>query len=498
MTGMTGMAEGLGGGRAGLGELLRCAGLELVGEQRRENVLPPRVAWRPMVAGSTEPTVAVSEDRADQVDELNAQWYRLAVEHGILDERGEGDFLIHVPGNGGEPGAGEWTRVRLASEEWDLAGVLGERAGRPEFVTLSLDGEVLLGATAEEYETWLILVEGISARQQAAAEAAVRESPGERGAARFHFWRPLPTAVVEAGLTHPSRKVRHPLVEVQPNITVEQWERILLDESATAQDRWLCSSIAADRGVALTEATYARLCSDPDSEVRAEAARLHGVPARLLETLCSDPEASVRAEACGRGWPRLAEPVRRKLLTDTAAGPRIQALLMHHREHPLSRAVFDGQELGTVAAETCRLEHDLAAHLAVHEDPSMRRALARNPHLLPALVGMLSADADAQVRAEAAVSPVFTEERRATIPLELDPRIQRRALGWVTALHGDFAAVRRLARSPQPAIRRSVARAQHLTGRTVQPGPRRGGASPGCGGPTAHGCRGGTAARRPG
>ncbi|MFF0739388.1 HEAT repeat domain-containing protein [Streptomyces sp. NPDC004111] len=499
---MTGITEGSGRGRAALEEVLQRAGLEVVGEWRTENVVPPWVAWRPMAAASTEPTVAVPESRPDQVEELNAQWYRLAVEHGILGEGGAGVFLINVPGSWNGPGAGEWTRVRLASAGWDLAGVLGERAGRPEFVTLSLDGEVLLGATAEEYETWLVLVDGIPARQEAAAVAAAKESPEEQEAAwealfrgpkpiqrlrdawarglafnsavpvhvlteltgltTHHFWRPLPAPVVDAMLAHPDRKVRYAFAEVQPNITAEHWERLILGEGVTAQERWISTFIAADRGMALTEAAYESLCADPDDKVRAEAVRLRGLPGSLLAVLCGDPVPGVRAQACRRAWSDLTEPERRKLLADAAAEPRRQALLMHHREHPLSRVVFDAQDLGVTAVETCRLEGDFAAQLATHQDPELRRALARNPYLSADLVGLLAVDADAEVRGEVAVRPGLTEEQRAAVRIEFDPGIQRHALEWVTALHDDVDAMRRLAGSSHPLIRRSVARARHL------------------------------------
>ncbi|KJY42726.1 hypothetical protein VR41_06605 [Streptomyces sp. NRRL B-1568] len=65
--------------------------------------------------------------------------------------------------------------------------MLGERPGQPEFVTLSMDGEALLGATTEEYEVWLIAVDHIRERQEAAAKAVAQESPQEQAAA----WAPL-------------------------------------------------------------------------------------------------------------------------------------------------------------------------------------------------------------------------------------------------------------------------------------------------------------------
>jgi hypothetical protein len=74
------------------------------------------------------------------------------------------------------------TRVRLAAK-WDLAGVLGERPGQPEFITLSTDGDALLAATTEDDQAWLIAVDHIRQRQETAAQAAAKESPQEREAA---------------------------------------------------------------------------------------------------------------------------------------------------------------------------------------------------------------------------------------------------------------------------------------------------------------------------
>ncbi|ORT55605.1 hypothetical protein [Streptomyces sp. CB03238] len=66
------------GGRDGLAELPQRAGLDIAGDRRPEEVLPPRAAWRPVVAGGARPTVVVRRDAADPVAELNAQWHRLA------------------------------------------------------------------------------------------------------------------------------------------------------------------------------------------------------------------------------------------------------------------------------------------------------------------------------------------------------------------------------------------------------------------------------------
>ncbi|MEV7684179.1 hypothetical protein AB0O64_37460 [Streptomyces sp. NPDC088341] len=85
------------GGKDKLIELSQRARLEVVGDWRIEEVLPPRAAWRPVVSGGAKPTVAVRDDLPDLIAELNAQWHRLAADNGIIGE--DGVFLIDVAGH---------------------------------------------------------------------------------------------------------------------------------------------------------------------------------------------------------------------------------------------------------------------------------------------------------------------------------------------------------------------------------------------------------------
>ncbi|MFD7341745.1 PE-PGRS family protein [Streptomyces violascens] len=487
------------GGKDRLVELLQRAGLEMAGDGRTEEVLPPSAAWRPVIAGNAEPTVAVRGDRPDLVAEINAQWHRLAAASGVIGE--DGGFLIDVAGYGMGCPPGRWTRVRLTSE-WDFAGVLGERPERPEFVTLSTDGNTLLGATSEEYEVWLIAVDHVKERHEAAAQQAAREMTPEENAAawasllgglrpserlremwahglalnpatpddlradllgRSHFlmWRSLPTAVVEAAMVHPDWKLRQLLAEVQPNITAEQWTRLILGEQES-RHRWMLTLLAADRHAELTDTAYERLATDPSAHVRQETARLRGLPVRMLTALVADVDPSVRASACRRAWPHLDSPARLTLLGDPYGKVRIEALLHYHQDHPMPLSVFDAEELKDRAVQTCRLERGLAEHLARHIDPAQRRALAGNPHLDPDLVLLLAQDPDKSVRFEVSKRPDLTEEQRADISIDFDPRIHYYPLDWVMELHDDHDAMRALAVSSHPLVRRSVARARHL------------------------------------
>ncbi|MFE4309467.1 PE-PGRS family protein [Streptomyces sp. NPDC056891] len=488
------------GGREKLVERLRQAGLDIVEGSRVEGVVRPWAAWRPVVSANTTPTVAVRMDAPEPVAELNGQWYRLAVELGIIGA--DGSFLIHVAGSVSGDTSQRWTRVRL-TERWDLAGVLGERPGRPEFVTLSTDGDALIGATTEEYDVWLVALDRLKERQEAEARAAATETAEARAAAWERLfrgpmssqrlreewahglarnpavsedlragllgftphllWRALPASVVEAAMVHPEWQVRALLAEVQPNITTEQWARLILGEQ-DARRRWVLTLLAADRRAELTGTAYARLAADPSAQTRHEAARLTGLPAHLLAVLARDVDPSVRASACrGTAWSQLDSTIRLALLDDPDGKVRVEARLRHHQEHPLSRSAYDSEGLGrSDASRTCRLERDLAEHLAHHGDPGRRSDLAGNPWLDSDLVAVLALDPDEGVRFAVSTRPDLTEEQRAGIAVDFDPSTRSSALDWVRAPHDDPDAMRRLAASSHPLVRRSVARAGHL------------------------------------
>ncbi|WP_328751353.1 PE-PGRS family protein [Streptomyces sp. NBC_00285] len=482
------------GGREELVELLGRAGLEVVGDWRTEEVLPPPIAWRHVIARDTAPTVTVAGDRPDLIAELNAEWHRLASDAGILD--GDGVFLIDFP-DSRSPG---WARVRL-TDGWDLAGVLGARSGQPEFVTLSLDGDAMVGATTEEYAVRLVALDRIKARQEEAARAAGAETPQERAAAwaslfegpqppvelleswanglslnpatprelrpglvglsSYAIYGALPTETVDALLAHPDWNLRMRAVEQQPNITPEQWSRVILGEQDERQ-RWILAMVAADRRAELPEDTCRALAADPSARVRSEIARLTCLPADLSVALAADPDGGVRYAACTESWPYLDQPARQALLTDSHGIARTRALLLHHREHPMPLSVFETLDAKREALETCLLEHDLAEQVARHGESAERLSLAGNPRLAPDLIALLAEDPDDHVRFTVSKRADLTEEQRAAVRYDFDPDIHYFPLDWVVALHDDQAAMRRLAASSHPLVRRNVARARHL------------------------------------
>ncbi|MEU0073701.1 PE-PGRS family protein [Streptomyces sp. NPDC006332] len=488
----------MGRGRDETFDLLRRAGLEIAGAWRTEEVPPPSLAFRRVIGFETEPTATVRTDRPDLVDAVNREWHRLATDAGVLD--GDGVFLIGVAGTCSCGTPGTWTRVRLTAD-WDLAGVLGERPGQPEFVTLSLDGDALVAATVEEYDVWLVAEDRIKERQEAAARAAARETPQERAAAwasllegpgptqklldawalglsrnsvtpdelrvrllhRSHYamYSPMPTAVVDAVLADPDWKRRQFAAECQPNINPDQWARLILGERDERR-RWILVMLAAERWAELTQDTYQKLATDPSARVRAETARLKGLAPSLARDLAADPDGEVRAAVCEPAWPHLDAPAREALLTDPHDTVRARALLLHHQLHPMPRSVYEAQNLKTDVLQRCRLARELAAHLARHGEPAERRSLANNPRLDPDLVELLAADPDAEVRYAVSIRADLTEEQRARIPIDFAPHARAHTLAWVKELHHDDDAMRRLAASSHPLVRRSVARARHL------------------------------------
>ncbi|MEV3854874.1 PE-PGRS family protein [Streptomyces sp. NPDC050095] len=456
---------------------------------------PTWAALRPIAAWDAAPTSAVRLDAADPCADTDAEWLRLATAHGLFGE--DGGFLVTL-------GHGDWFRVRLG-QEWRLAEVLRDRPRSPEFMTLSPDGKTLIGVTTEEYEIWLIVVDDLPAYQEQRALGLAREESGaereaawdglfgrlriapqtrERWAAGLlsnpalpddlqldlvvrtrRFYGPqLSADLIDQLLAHPDWKVRGALVDAgTQRLTPDQWSRLVLAEE-NDHHRWVLVTIAVEYGATFTSAAYERLAADPVPRVRAEAASLTGLPTAVARALLSDTEARVRQSACAAAWPDLDAGERHALLTDPAPGVRAAARRLHHREHPVPLAVFDSGDLGDAVrvVTDSALEPALADRLSRHPDTALRRALAGNPQLSPDLIAVLAEDPDASVRGTIALRPDLTEAQRATVAHDFDPSIHYHSLPWVRALHDDPEAMRRLAASPHPLIRRSVARARRL------------------------------------
>ncbi|MFG3043845.1 PE-PGRS family protein [Streptomyces sp. NPDC048241] len=483
-----------------LHELLRRAGLEVVGAGQVPDARPPMAAWRPVIAASTEPTLAVRDDHADLVTELNRQWHRLAVEQGVFG--GDGEFLISVANQGRVC----WTRVRLG-EQWDLAGHLGSREGQPEFVTMSPDGESVLGVTCEEYEVWFVAVAPFTDWLEALARERAVEGPGQResgwdlvlrrktsparlrGAWREGLaanpaapaavlcrlldigpedrfpsrlkYRELPEEMVAAWVAHPEWRVRRELAE-RP-LTPEQSAALFRDPDP--RHRWGLLASVVYQHPAFTEATFAQLATDPSPEVRAELVVHRDLPLPHLTALATDPDPGVRKAAVPRAWTHLTPAARTALLADPDAGVRAEAVLVHHGSAPLRAADFaalPGEAHQARAARTCVLARELAEELVHGTEAALRGAAARNPHLDADLVALLGQDPEPGVRWWVYVRPELTEAERFGVDVEFDPKNHFRPLDWVLDQQDDAAAMRRCATSAHLVLRRSAACAANL------------------------------------
>ncbi|MCW8375909.1 hypothetical protein [Streptomyces justiciae] len=459
--------------RENLHELLTRAGLTVVEETRPGSLFPPEAGWR-IARGVAAPDGTAREA-------LDAAWWRRL--------RGaDGEFLVAVLGHRIGGNDAWWTRVRHTG-----SGV-PELTGDPGFVALSLDGQVLIAVLPGADGTRVTALDRLPERLEEAAEAAASETEAERA----EVWAAVPgrpawplhwaegigsnpaatdellirlldvetgflhgcdrPAVLDAAVAHPDPQVRsRPADTFRPKLTSEQWVRLVRAEPSP-DGRVFWAERARVWGAELPEDLYDDLLAGPS---RAQAAELPDLPARHLPDLATDTDARVRRAACAR-WQELAAPLRERLLTDTDHAVRTAALLAHHTDVPLSREVLAALPDPRQALERCRLEPELEAELVKNGDTEVRQALAANPALSALGVAALAQDSRDDIRSTVAVRPDLTEEQRAAVRHDFDPTSMSYTLAWVEDLHGDAEAMRRLAASSHPLVRRSVARARRL------------------------------------
>ncbi|MEU9165099.1 PE-PGRS family protein [Streptomyces sp. NPDC048424] len=279
----------------------------------------------------------------------------------------------------------------------------------------------------------------------------------------YLLWRrDLPEAVLDAAVDHPEWSVRARLAEtrVQLGMSAERWSRLLLREEA-GRRRYALLTIAAAAGARLTDEAYAVLAKDPSGAVREALLELPAVPPALAVALTADPVPAVRSAACPAAWPHLGPDARAGLSADPVERVRLAVVAARHEEEPITEADFEAVN-ATHDIAGLRLDRDLAARLRADADPAVRRRLAGNPYLDPDLVELLAADPQDDVRLAVSLRPELTEEQRAAVNVDIDPRRMRHAIPWVVALHEDEEAMRRLAASGHVLLRSSVATARRL------------------------------------
>ncbi|MDK9496044.1 hypothetical protein QEZ40_000382 [Streptomyces katrae] len=454
-------------------------GLTVVEDVRPGSLFPPEAAWR-IARGTAAPAGAVREA-------LDAAWWRR-----LANE--DGEFLVAVLGHRIGGNDSWWTRVRSAGD------AVPRLTGGPGFAALSLDGQLLLAEVPGADGPRVTALDRLPERLEEAAAAAGRETEAERA----EVWAAVPgrpawplhwadrigsnpaapdellirlldvedgflhgcdrPAVLDAAVTHPDPRVRStPAETFRPKLTSDQWVRLVRAEPSAAR-RVLYAERARVWGAELPDDLYAELLAGP---ARASAAELPGLPAHCLPSLAADADPRVRAAACAR-WEELAAPQRDRLLADTDDLVRTEALLAHHTGVPMPREVYAALPDPRRALEQSRLEPGLEADLVRDGTAQERRTLAANPWLGPLGVAVLAEDPDEDVRSAVALRPDLDEEQRAAVRHAFDPALMSYTLPWVERLHGDTDAMRRLAASSHPLVRRSVARARHLPPDVVQ------------------------------
>jgi hypothetical protein len=132
---------------------LLAAGLVSIGSVQSVGGIDSSQAWLLIVRGDVTPTVVVDDDREDNLEEIDRQWWRLAEAHRIVGE--DGSFLVSVSGEGASL---PWAVVR-GTRDARLAATLTTYPDEPEFVTMARDGHAVLGVTSEEDCTWLVYVD---------------------------------------------------------------------------------------------------------------------------------------------------------------------------------------------------------------------------------------------------------------------------------------------------------------------------------------------------
>ncbi|MBO4206121.1 hypothetical protein [Micromonospora echinofusca] len=144
---------------------LAAAGLIFLGLVSPERpLIPPALATLapgyPPKSG-TWPRLVVDSDIPDFVTRANNGWLDLCQAGGLFgDDR---EFLVAIEAHEGESDWW-WAHVRLA-ESWDVMGAgsaaaLGSGFGAPEFVMLSLDGDIIAFGMSGNSSIGVVLVDG--------------------------------------------------------------------------------------------------------------------------------------------------------------------------------------------------------------------------------------------------------------------------------------------------------------------------------------------------
>ncbi|WP_149030471.1 PE-PGRS family protein [Kitasatospora sp. MBT66] len=282
---------------------------------------------------------------------------------------------------------------------------------------------------------------------------------------------PLPEALVDAWIAHPSARVRARAAE-RTDLTGAQRQRLLRDASTGVR---LLVLHSGGPDLALDAADVDRLVADPSVTVREEIACRRDLSEEHLTALLGDASGAVRARVVGRAWPHLDAAARAALPADRHSGVRAEAVLARYAVEPLGVEEFGALTVGLEEGDrlrivgTCLLTGELAVTLT-RAEPAVRRALAANPRLDADLVAVLAQDGEQAVRFEVSLRPELDEAERAgiVVGLDLDPSGWYAPPSWVSERRRDAAEMRRCAASTHPVLRRSVAQVRELPSDVVE------------------------------
>lgn len=486
-------------------EALAEAGFVLVERPVPGDVISPVAAARLVASADLAASAAIPYDAPGSAEAVNAAWHNLAHRTGIIGR--ERDFLVSV--QLADSPTSEWLRARCDGTA-DLTS-LGPLHGRPELITLSLDGEHLLAATCEEHDVWLVAIDepaqhptarrfdgqrptaadskryheglrrlrslgpvrrahlhGLAANPSTSTDILLRvlKFPADLKLWDFLLYRELTDDLIAAALAHPDRRVRNSVVE-NANLTPAQRLTFLVDPDERV--RLVGAVLAADHRLEVPETILLALSAETHLRIRQEAAHLPTNSSKIATLRAHDPSPHIRRIAADRDWRLLTDSERAGLLGDEDPAVRGAARLADLDGAPVDSGVFTilSEAQQRQVATTVPLAQDLVDLLA--SGTSRHRAwLAANPHTPLRLLLELASDEDADVRLAVSIRPELTEQQRAAIPVVIDPRGHYTALAWVRARHADLQAMARLARSAHLLIRRSVATVKELPTETAE------------------------------
>ncbi|MDH6543748.1 HEAT repeat protein [Streptomyces sp. SPB4] len=294
--------------------------------------------------------------------------------------------------------------------------------------------------------------------------------PLPEGVRRWLRFSPLSATAAQAAVTYPDPEVRR---DVTGNPFLPPHALAVLTEDPDPKVRWTAVLMAGEYNVELPTELTVRLASSPEARVRMHAIGLPGLPEETRLSLAEDPHPRVRARAINPwSWPRLRPEVRASAEADPDPWVREAVERAAHVDVPLATTLADflaepDERRRDDAAYRARLDADLAVHLVAHDDSSLRRGAAWNPHVPTALALTLTADPEPSVRFALSLRADITEEQRSAIDYTV-PEGRHEAPAWVQERFGDPDALRELAASSHVLLRRAVTCAPELPADVVE------------------------------